>query len=250
MCPAHRNDDASTAARLTALLTAFRPGDEALGVSQLARRTGLPKSSVHRLAGHLVAHGLLERDDRGAVRLALKLFEVGQLAVQQRGLVDAARPHLADLREATRNTVHLAVLEGTEVVYLDILRGPDAPALPSRVGGRFPAHATAVGKAILAFSPESVVDGVIGGGLARVSRRTVTAPGILRRQLTRIAEEGVAYDREESGIGVVCAAAPLLGSDGSARGAISLSGWTNRMRLDRVAPAVRTAALALSRTLH
>lgn len=265
MCPAHRNiaastgphgaaevpadSLASTAARVAALLSAFRPGDDALGVSELARRTGVPKSSTHRLTAHLVEQGLLEPAGRGRLRLALKLFEIGQLAAAQRGLVDAARPFLADLREATRNTAHLAVLEGTEVVYLDILRGPDAPTLPSRVGGRFPAHATSVGKAILAFSDRAVVDEVVTAGLARVSPRTVTAPGIFRTQLARIARDGISYDREESGIGVVCAGAPLLGSDGAAVGALSLSGWTNRMRLDRVAPAVRTAALALSRLL-
>lgn len=240
---------ASTAARVAALLSAFRPGDEALGVSELARRTGVPKSTTHRLAAHLTDQGLLEPAGRGRLRLALKLFEIGQLAAAQRGLVDAARPYLADLREATRNTAHLAVLEGTEVVYLDILRGPDAPTLPSRVGGRFPAHATSVGKAILAFSSQSVVDGVVTAGLPRISPRTVTAPGIFRTQLATIARDGIAYDREESGVGVVCAGAPLLGSDGTAVGALSLSGWTNRMRLDRVAPAVRTAALALSRLL-
>ncbi|NIJ12269.1 DNA-binding IclR family transcriptional regulator [Saccharomonospora amisosensis] len=249
MCPADRNEAASTAARLTALLTAFRPGDEALGVSELSRRTGVSKSSVHRLTTQLLAGGLLEREG-GGVRLGLKLFEIGQLATRQRGLVDAARPYLADLREATRNTVHLAVLEGTEVVYLDILRGPDAPTLPSRVGGRFPAHATAVGKAILAHSPESVVDNVIAAGLARVSRRTIAAPGLLRRQLASVREDCLAYDREESGVGVVCVASPLLAPGGAAVAAVSISGWTNRMRLDRVAPAVRTAALTISRTLH
>lgn len=249
MCAAERNDDVSTAARISALLTAFRPGDEALGVSELARRTALPKSSVHRLSGHLVAHGLLERDGP-SLRLGLRLFEIGQLAVRQRGIVDAARPYLADLREATRNTVHLAVLEGTEVVYLDVLRGPDAPRLPSRIGGRFPAHATAVGKAILAHGPESLVQAVIDAGLPRISPRTVTAPGLLRRQLDRIRSEGLAYEREESGPGVVCAASPLLSADGRAVAAISISGWSNRMRTERVAPAVRTAALALSRGLR
>lgn len=276
MCPAHRNNAApdnatannatrdnaassgadgaadgvaSTAARVAALLSAFRPGDDALGVSELARRTGVPKSTTHRLAAHLTDQGLLEPAGRGRLRLALKLFEIGQLAAAQRGLVDAARPYLADLREATRNTAHLAVLEGTEVVYLDILRGPDAPTLPSRVGGRFPAHATSVGKAILAFSSQSVVDGVVTAGLPRISPRTVTAPGLFRKQLATIARDGIAYDREESGVGVVCAGAPLVGSDGTAVAALSLSGWTNRMRLDRVAPAVRTAALTLSRLL-
>jgi IclR family transcriptional regulator, acetate operon repressor len=237
-----------TAARLAMLLTAFRPGDDALGVSELARRTGVPKSSVHRLAGHLAAEGLLERDG-GALRLGLKLFEIGQLATRQRGLVDAARPYLADLREATRNTVHLAVLEGTEVVYLDVVRGPDAPRLPSRIGGRFPAHATAVGKAILAFSPDEALERVISAGLPRIGPRTITAPGLLRRALMKIRTEGLAHEREESGTGVVCVAGPVLDAAGEARAAISISGWSNRVRAERVAPAVKTTALTLSRTL-
>lgn len=248
MSAAERNDDGATAMRLAALLTAFEPGDGALGVSELARRTALAKSSVHRLTRHLTAAGLLEREGT-SVRLGLKLFEVGQLAIRQRGLVDAARPFLADLREATRNTAHLAVLEGTEVVYLDIVRGPDAPSLPSRIGGRFPAHATAVGKAILAFSADSVLDTVLAGGLSRVSARTVTSPALLLRQLEKVRAEGIAYEREESGVGVVCAASPLLDGDGTPLAAISLSGWSNRMRTERVASAVRTAALTLSRAL-
>jgi IclR family transcriptional regulator, acetate operon repressor len=248
MCAAQRDDDGMTAARLTALLAAFRPGDGFLGPAELARRTAMPKSSAHRLIGQLAKQGLLERDN-GAVRLGLKLFEIGQLALGQRGLVDAARPFLVDLREATRNTVHLAILKGTEVVYLDIMRGPDAPDLPSRVGGRFPAHATAVGKAILAHSPGEVQEAVISAGLPRIGPRTLTAPGLLRRQLAKVSEEGTAYDREESGPGVICVASPVLDETGRARAAISISGWSTRVRPERVAPAVRTTALTLSRTL-
>ncbi|QYN19826.1 IclR family transcriptional regulator [Amycolatopsis sp. DSM 110486] len=235
------------ASRVAAILGAFRPGDDTVGVSELARRTGLAKTTVHRLTRHLCDTGLLEPDGT-ALRLGLRLFEIGQLAIRRRGLVEAARPSLADLREATRNTVHLAVLEGTEVVYLDVLRGPDAPDVPSRIGGRFPAHATGVGKAILAFSPEPLVARVIDAGLPRISRRTITAPGLLRRQLARIHAEGVAFEREESGVGVVCAASPLLDAAGMAVAAISITGWATRMRTERVAPAVRTVALALSRS--
>jgi len=249
MCPDQRNDDVSTAARISALLRAFRPHDDTLGVSELARRTRLPKSSVSRLSNHLVTEELLERHGTG-LRLGLKLFEIGQLAIRGRGLVETARPYLADLREATRNTVHLAVLEGTEVVYLDVLQGPDAPRLPSRTGGRFPAHATGVGKAILAFADEQVVDTVLRSDMRRVSSRTITAPGLLHGQLERIRAAGVAYEHEESGLGVVCAASPLVGTDGRAVAALSISGWTNRMRTEQVAPAVRTAALTLSRTLR
>ncbi|GAA0257994.1 IclR family transcriptional regulator [Actinomadura nitritigenes] len=234
--------------RAVAVLTAFRADDDGLGAAELARRSGLPRSTAHRIALDLVEAGLLERQGT-RVRLGLRLFEIGQRVPRQRVLRDAAVPYMSDLREATRQTVHLAVLEGAEVVYVEILGASDAPRMPSQVGGRLPAHATGVGKAILAFSPPEVVQGVLDAGLAKVGERTVVAPGLFTRELARIREEGVAYDREESGSGILCAASPVLGPDGEAIGALSVSGWSNRMRLAAVAPAVHTAALTLSRTL-
>lgn len=245
MCPAERNDGA-VVIRAAALLCAYRPGDGALGVSELARRTGLPKSTVHRLSGNLVDAGLLERSGT-ALRLGLRLFEIGQLATGHRDLVDAARPVLADLRSATRSTVHLARLEGAEVVYFEVLPGPDAPNLRSRVGGRMPAHATGVGKAILAFAGDDALGPVLAAGLPRLSTRTITSPALLRRQLQRIRDDGVAYEREESGNGTVCVACPILDGNGAPVAAVSVAGWSNRMRPERVAPAVRAAALTLSR---
>ncbi|TYB42529.1 IclR family transcriptional regulator [Actinomadura chibensis] len=234
--------------RAVAVLAAFRADDADLGAAELARRSGLPKSTAHRIALDLVEAGLLER--RGPrVRLGLKLFEIGQRVPRQRVLRDAAVPHMSDLREATRQTVHLAVLEGAEVVYVEILGSAGGPRMPSQVGGRLPANVTGVGKAILAFSPPEVVRSVLEAGLAKTSERSVTAPGLLARELERVRREGVAYDREESGTGIVCAASPVLGPDGYALGALSVSGWATTMRLAVVAPAVHTAALTLSRTL-
>ncbi|MBB4774956.1 IclR family transcriptional regulator [Actinomadura livida] len=234
--------------RAVAVLTAFRADDDALGAAELARRSGLPRSTAHRIALDLVEAGLLERQGT-RVRLGLKLFEIGQRVPRQRVLRDAAVPYMSDLREATRQTVHLAVLEGTEVVYVEILGSPGGPKLPSKVGGRLPAHVTGVGKAILAFSPPDAVQAVLDAGLVKASERSVTAPGLLARELATIGREGVAYDREESGRGIVCAASPVLGPDGLAVGALSVSGWSNRLRPAAVAPAVHTAALTLSRTL-
>jgi len=234
--------------RAMAVLAAFDGDGRRLGVSELSRRTGLAKSTVHRLAAELVGHGLLERHGT-ELALGLRLFELGEQVPRQRDLRAAALPYMADLRAATHQTVHLAVLDGVEVVYLEILHSADGPMLPSRVGGRLPAHATAVGKAQLAFSPPEVIDAVLRGPLTRLSTRTATAPGLLRRELARIREQGVAYDHEESLAGVVCAASPLLTTDGSVAGAISVSGRPGRLNVRRMAPAVRTAGLALSRDL-
>src|SRR5450755_3363957 len=138
--------------RGVALLSAFGADRGELGISELARRTGLPKSTVHRLAGELVRLGMLEPVGP-QLRLGIRLFELGQLVPRRRTLRDAALPFMEDLREATRNSVHLAVLEGIEVVYVEILLSRASRSLPSRGCGRLPAHATGVGKAILAFSP-------------------------------------------------------------------------------------------------
>jgi IclR family transcriptional regulator, acetate operon repressor len=234
--------------RVVAILGAFRPEDDTVSATELARRLGLPKSTVHRIVASLVAEGLLERD-AARVRLGLRLFEMGQRVPRQRVLRDAARPYLQDLREATGQTVHLAVLAGSQVVYVDILTSPASPPLPSRVGGRLPAHATGVGKAMLAYSPAETVRTVLEGVLPRVSSHSTVAPGVLAAELARIREDGVAYDREESGPGVVCAASPVLGPAGEVLGALSVSGWSTRVRLEQVSPAVKTAALSLSRAL-
>jgi len=249
MCPAVRNSaDAATSVvdRSAALLAAFGPDDHALGIAELSRRAGLPKSTTHRLAAALVHAGLLERNGV-RLQLGLRLFELGELVPRRRGLRAAALPFMEDLREATRNTIHLAVLEGTEVVYLEILPGPDGPPVPSRVGGRLPAHATAVGKAMLACLPPEQAEEILRGPLRPLTSRTLTAPGAIRRQLARIRADGVAYDREESGPGVVCAAGPIRRPDGTAVAALSICGRSGRTKLDRIGPAVHTTALALAR---
>jgi DNA-binding IclR family transcriptional regulator len=249
MCPAHGSRGAvSAAGRIASVLDAFRDDRDALTLSELARRAALPKTTTHRLTGELVRCGLLERAG-GELRLGLKLFELGQLVPQQRSLRDAARPVMADLREATRHSVNLGILEGADVVYVDILAGPDSPRLPTRVGGRWPAHATAIGKAILAFSDAGTVQVVLDAGLGRISERTITSAELLRAELDRIRESGLGYDFEESRPGLVCVASPVHGAGGAVAGALSVSGWSARLKPDRAGPAVRTAALTISRAL-
>lgn len=238
----------SAIARTMLLLEALESELTGLGVSELARRTGLSKSSVHRMAAELTSLRILERHGT-EYRLGLRLFELGQKAPRHRNLREAAKPFMSDLREATGHSVHLAVLDGTAVVYLNVLRSSTAPPLPTRSGGRWPAHGTGIGKAILAYSDEATVGEVVANGLQRLSERTIDTPGRFRAELSRIRERGVSYDLEESRAGVVCAASPVFGHDGTVVAGLSVSGWHNRINLDQSASAVRTAALGLSRQL-
>ncbi len=235
--------------RAVSVLRAFDPEHPTLSVSELARRVDLPKSTVHRLASEMTRLGLLESTARG-LRLGMRLFELGEMAPRSRSVREAALPYMEDLRLAAGATVHLAVLEGVDVVYIEILRAKTGPRLPSRVGGRLPAHATGVGKAIMAFSDPAVAQTRIEAGLPALTRHTLVMPGALRNALSSARRDGVAYDHEESGYGIYCAAAPIFGPGGLPVAALSVTGTTHRLDLPRLAPAVRTAAMAISRRLH
>lgn len=239
----------SVIGRAMTLLAAFRPSDTELTLAELTRRTGIPKPTAHRLVAELAEWDVVERTGTG-IRLGMRLFELGALAPRQRDLRDTAAPFLADLFEATHETVHLAVPDGVEVVYVQKIDSRQGPSVPSRLGGRMPAYCTGVGKALLAFAPAGRVADVVAAGLVRRTPRTVVAPGHLARDLARIAESGIAEEHEESSVGIACVAAPVLGVDGVAVAAVSITGWAHRLDTTRLAPAVRTAALGITRMLR
>jgi DNA-binding IclR family transcriptional regulator len=247
MSPVHRNDgEISGIGRAAELLKAFRAGDGTLSAAALVRRTGLPKSTVHRMLRELVRVGLLEQAGHD-FRLGLLLFELGQLAPRQRELHEAARPHMAALHGATQHNVGLAVVLEHEVVYVDLLRGKDGSRLPQRTGSRWPAHASCSGKAVLAFADGA--DGIPGGDLRRLTDRTITDVRELADELRRVRRRGVAFDRCESFPNVVGVAAPVTGPGDEVVGALSMSGLVGRINLARVEAAVRSTALAISREL-
>lgn len=235
----------SVLGRAVAIVSAFNSDDESVKLSELARRTGLPKATVHRFLQQLCEFNIIERTATG-YQLGMRLFELGMRQPVSRDL-RAALPILGDLRDATHETVHLAVLDEAQVLYVEKLVGHHGPPLASRVGGRLPAHCTGVGKALLAFGPKDVAEAVLRGPLQRLTPRTIVLPGPLSRELAKIRREGVAYEYEESHVGVVCAACPIMGPDGIAIAAISVAGWAPTSDPLRFAPAVRTAALAVSR---
>src|SRR5690606_30075037 len=169
----------------------------------------IPKGTVHRIAGDLVHHRLLDKTPHG-YRLAGGLFELGLRAANERTLLEIATPFLQDLYERTHETVHLGVREGTEVVYIAKIGGHRQARSPSRTGGRMPMHCTAIGKALLAHAHPDVRAAVLTGPLERRTPHTVVAPGLLQQQLDKVLETGVAFEREESTPGLVCVAAPIL----------------------------------------
>jgi DNA-binding IclR family transcriptional regulator len=233
--------------RALGLLTCFDARDRDLSAAELARRCGLPRSTTHRMATELVQNGLLERIPGGHFRLGLALFELGQLALVQRGLRDSAATFLADLSSATHQSAHLAVLDGTEVVFLDVITPSPAPRSHIRIGGRLPATATAVGKAILAFSPPPIMDAVLGAGLKRLTAHSITDETRMRAELTEIRRTGIAYDNQEQSLGTSCCGAPIFGHHNEPIGAISVSGHTGALHFDLVIAAVRSAAAGISR---
>lgn len=247
MHPTEREVPVSVIERASRVLASFDADHPTLPLAELTRRTGLPRSTVHRIAEELTELGWLEKSERG-YQLGMRMFEYGELVPRQRDLVSVALPYMEDLRTATGAQVHLAVLDGVQVVYLQVLASKTSPPMSSRRGGRLPAHATGVGKAILAFSSPDVVQRLIDSGLPRMTPRTIATPGQLRRELAAVRASGISYDREESHAGVLCAAAPIFGPDGTVRAGLSVSGFSRRVA-PRMGPAVQTAALALSRDL-
>lgn len=234
--------------RAVALLRAFGSDDHVLGLAELARRTGLPKTTAHRIANQLVRHRLLDRDPYG-YRLSGGLFELGLRASTERTLLELAMPFLQDLYERTHETVHLGVRDGTDVVYLAKIGGHRQAASPSRTGGRMPLYCTAIGKVLLAHAGPEVRRQVLGGPLDRRTPHTVVAAGMLRRQLDTALETGVAFEHEESTAGLLCVAAPVPATDGRTSLAISVSGPTTRFRPEGHVDAVRAAATGLGNQL-
>lgn len=227
------------------VLLAFTVEDTALGFTELLARTELPKATLHRLLRDLVGARLLERIN-GRYRLSRLVFELGMRASAERTLLEVATPFLEELCEHTHETVHLGVREAHEVLYVAKMGGRRQATSPSRLGGRMPLHATAVGKALLAFSPTEVQDEVLSGRLRRCAPRTIVNRAVLRQQLKDVVERGVAFEHEESAVGITCVAAPVFGIDDELLAGISVTGHVSRFNPDRFATAVHATASGIS----
>lgn len=231
--------------RVARILRAFEAGPPHLSLAEISELTQLPKSSTFRILQQLVESELIERHD-GKFRLGLNLFELGTLVQHRDAIVTLARPYLQGLCVAGRYAAHLAILDEGEIVYLDKVGGKFAGGLPSRVGGRFVAHHTAVGKAMLADSNEEFLeeyfDERLDGGQSVIGRR-------LKEELKIIRNRGFAVEYGEAIPGVACVGAPIT-HRGTTVAAISITGPTKHLEVGRVKGSVQFAAASISRGLH
>ena len=240
--------NASLLEKVRLLLDSFDTESGALSLTELSRRSGVAKATVYRLAGEMVQIGFLERVGTD-YRLGLRLFELGQLVPTQRIIRDAAVPFMQDLHTLTLETVHLAIRDGLDVMFVEKISGHRSARLPSRIAGRLPIEATATGKAILAYSPSSMFDEVVARGFAALTTRTVSSALRLRRQLDRVRQEGFALEVEEVGLGLTSIAAPVFAGS-MVVGAVSVTTTTSRMNVARTAKPLTAAGANISRALH
>jgi len=231
----------SVLGRGASIMAAFDGDQPVLSLHELATRTRLPKSSLHRLAEQLCQVGWLEREHRG-YRVGLRMFELGALVAEGNRLGEAAVPHLQALAARTGLAAHLALLDRVEVVYLQrVVAGP--VRVPTRRGGRKPAYCTALGKAIAAYD-DAAAYALSSAPMPRRTAKTITEPGALRAELEQVREAGLAVDRGEAYEDLVCVAAPVRGG-GAAIGAVSVTGPACLMRWNVAGEAVRAAAAAV-----
>lgn len=239
----------SVTSKVVAILDAFSADTPRLSLQGLAERTGLPQSTTYRLACELVEWGGLERGS-GGYQIGLRLWEIGELARRGEQLRDIAVPFMQDLYDATRENVHLAVLDGHEALYIEKITGRRATRVVTRRGGRLPLHATGVGKVLLAYAQEELVDNVISHGLRPYTPHTIVVPAQLRRKLSEVRRSGLAFANEEMSLGSVSVAAPILSAPDTAVAALALVVRSSRKDIQRLAPAVRATANSLSRILQ
>lgn len=238
----------SVTSRALDLLGAFDPEHRRLSLSQLSERAGMPLTTTHRLLKDFVAWGALVRRDDGDYVVGARLWDVGLLAPVQVELRQVAAPFLQDLYAATRDTVHLAVRDGTKALYVERLSGNASVPVLNQVGSRLPLHTTGVGKVLLAHATEDVVAEVMRT-LSRETRHSIIQPGRLARELAEVRRRGYARTAEEMSLGTLSVAVPIMDESDSVVAALGVVMPSTRRDVVRLVPALQVAANGVTRQL-
>ena len=239
--------------RALAIVESFTVDHREWGVTDLAKSLGLNKSTVFGLLATLELRGYVEKSpENGKYRMGLKLLDLGTIKHESLELVVVARPVLKDLIDRIQETVHLAIYDNGEVVYVDKIEAKSTLNIISYVGKRNPTYCTGVGKCLLAFQAPKEIERVIGRGLRAYTQNTITDPDKLLAELEKIRTKGCAFDSEEIELGLVCVAAPIMNHLGRVIAALSVSVPTIRAgddKLQEYLQILRSAAIQISQKL-
>jgi len=233
--------------RAAQILDCFGFDHQELSVSEIGAKTGLHRSTAHRILMALEYNDLIKQDpDTSKYHLGIKLFKLGHQAVSQLNLREICRPFLSRLMNDTRETIHLAVLDDDQVLYLDKVEGPHALRMPSRVGRHIPTYCTSLGKAMLSCLDDQEIKGILRRQtLKPLTKNTVKNIDQLLADLRSVRKRGYAVDNEEIEIGLRCVGAPLRDYTGGMVGAISVAAPSARLS-EKNTPVIGRIILAIA----
>jgi DNA-binding IclR family transcriptional regulator len=220
---------------------------EALGLSELTERTRIPKSTVFRILSTLLDMGYVLRDDGRNYMVSFALAQLGSNEGSSTALRNVALPYMLDLRQQYGETVNLGTLNLDKVIYAEVVPSEFAVRLQETRGASVSVHASALGKAILAFSSNDFVENlVLRRKLENVTQNTISNPDEFMAELKRVRAAGFAFDRGETTLEARCVAAPILDANGVAAGAVSVSGPSSRFNPRKDSPVTASLLRATS----
>ena len=220
--PARGDESLKSLTKVSRVLDCFSTAERALSLAEICAKTGFPRSTAHRLLSAMREVGFIEQErERDAYRLGLRLFELGNTVLANLELNREGRPIVDALHRLTNRAVHLAVFDGHRAVVVQ--RTEAEPMLANTMVENSPVHCTSVGKAILAYQPQEVVDRVVAAGLPRFTETTITDPEALERELELTRARGYAIDNGEHQPGLRCIGAPIRNQNGTVFAGLSVS---------------------------
>jgi len=233
------------------VLLCFSQAEPVLSLTQIAERLNMPKSTTHRYLATLEAARFVRRDEAtGSYHLGYRFIEMASLVLQEADLERWAQPHLERLAAEWGETVDLAVLDGEQVVYLQVIESPQRVKIAAAVGQRLPAYCTASGKAFLAYMPDDQVHQILSQGMPRYTDNTRVSAADLQRDLRITRERGFAISEQEYEKDINAVAAPILDSHGCPVAVIAIAGPAYRLSRERMlemGPSIKRATGAIAR---
>ena len=220
--PARSDESLKSLTKVSRVLDCFSTSRRALSLAEICSETGFPRSTTHRLLAAMREVGFVEQErERDTYRLGLRLFELGSVVLANLELNREGRAIVDALHRLTGRAVHLAVFDGLRAVVIQ--RTEAEPMLSTTMVENSPAHCTSVGKAILAYQAEEIVDRVMAAGLERYTETTITDPAALTAELSQTRARGYAVDNGEHQPGLRCVGAPIRNQSGLVFAALSVS---------------------------